>query len=66
MVMEENKERKSQAIIEVIDFGPLKISGNFIIKDLQRNREDAPGEIKLCRCGKSANKPYCDESHLKG
>ena len=30
--MEENKENKeniSQAIIEVIDFGPLKITGNF-------------------------------------
>jgi CDGSH iron-sulfur domain-containing protein 3 len=63
--MEENKEKKAQAIIEVIDFGPLKISGNFLLKDLQRDKEDSPKEVWLCRCGKSGNKPYCDESHKK-
>jgi CDGSH iron-sulfur domain-containing protein 3 len=61
--MEENKEKKSAAVIEVIVSGPLKISGNFILKDLKRNDESAPGEIFLCRCGKSSNKPYCDGSH---
>ena len=63
--MEDNKENKSQSVIEVIDFGPLKITGNFLIKDLQRNQEDSSSEVKLCRCGKSENKPYCDESHKK-
>jgi CDGSH-type Zn-finger protein len=63
--MEEKKEEKSQAIIEVIDFGPLKITGNFLVKDLKRDKEESPAEIKLCICGKSGNKPYCDESHKK-
>jgi hypothetical protein len=63
--MQEKKESKSQAVIEVIDFGPLKITGNFILKDKQKDKEESPGEILLCRCGKSANKPYCDESHKK-
>jgi hypothetical protein len=63
--MEEKKEHKSQAIVEVIDFGPLKITGNFIIKDIKRDKEDSPGEVLLCRCGKSGKKPYCDESHKK-
>ncbi|OFY57167.1 MAG: hypothetical protein A2V50_07525 [Bacteroidetes bacterium RBG_19FT_COMBO_42_10] len=63
--MEENKEIKSQAIVEVIDSGPLRITGNFMIKDLQRDKESVPDEVYLCRCGKSANKPYCDESHKK-
>jgi CDGSH-type Zn-finger protein len=61
--MEDNKENKSQALIEVIDFGPLKISGNFLLKDLKRGKEESPVEVKLCICGKSGNKPYCDESH---
>ena len=63
--MEKNKEHKSQAIIEVIDFGPLKITGNFILKDLKRDTKDSQGEVWLCRCGKSGNKPYCDESHKR-
>ena len=63
--MEDNKESKSQAIIDVTDFGPMKITGNFVLKDLKRNKEESPVEIRLCTCGKSANKPYCDESHTK-
>jgi CDGSH-type Zn-finger protein len=64
--MEENKkneEVKPQAIVEVIESGPLKITGNFLLKDLKRDTEDSPKEIFLCRCGKSRNKPFCDESH---
>jgi CDGSH-type Zn-finger protein len=61
--MEETKENRTEALIEVIEAGPLKITGNFIIKDLKKGEETSPGEIWLCRCGKSANKPYCDRSH---
>jgi CDGSH iron-sulfur domain-containing protein 3 len=61
----ENKENKSKAIVEVVEFGPLVITGNFVVKDLQRNKEYAQGEIRLCRCGKSANKPFCDDSCKK-
>lgn len=63
--MDEKKEKPSQAIVEIIDFGPLKITGNFIFKDLKRGTEENPGEIWLCRCGKSENKPFCDGSHKK-
>jgi len=63
--MEESKEHKTDVKVEVIDFGPLKITGNFILKDLQRDKEDGPGEVWLCRCGNSENKPYCDGSHKK-
>lgn len=63
--MEENKSKKAQAVVEVIEFGPLKISGNFIIKDIKRDREESPSEIWLCRCGRSNDKPYCDGSHKK-
>ena len=63
--MEEKKLNKPQAIIEVTDYGPLKISGNMMIKDMKRGFEDYPKEVLLCRCGKSENKPYCDDSHNK-
>jgi CDGSH-type Zn-finger protein len=61
-----NKEdNKSQAVVELIAHGPIKITGNFNIKDLKRDNEESPSEIWLCRCGRSQNKPYCDESHKK-
>jgi CDGSH-type Zn-finger protein len=63
--MEERKENKTYTIVEVIDSGPLKISGHILIKDMKRDYEDFPSEVWLCRCGKSENKPYCDCSHKK-
>jgi CDGSH iron-sulfur domain-containing protein 3 len=63
--MEESKQYKSQAIVEVIEHGPLKISGNILINDMKRGIEDFQQEVWLCRCGRSQNKPYCDSSHKK-
>jgi CDGSH-type Zn-finger protein len=63
--MEDKKEIQSQTEVEIIDFGPLRIKGNFILKDHQRDKDTVPGEVFLCRCGKSGNKPYCDGSHKK-
>jgi CDGSH-type Zn-finger protein len=63
--MEEKKETQLQTEVEIIDFGPLRVKGNFVLKDLQRDIESVPGEVFLCRCGKSGNKPYCDDSHKK-
>jgi CDGSH-type Zn-finger protein len=63
--MEQNEESKNQTIVEVVDFGPLKITGNITIKDLKRDKEETVSEVLLCRCGKSENKPFCDDSHKK-
>jgi CDGSH-type Zn-finger protein len=63
--MEEKKKFKSQATIEIIESGPIRISGKIIIKDMKRGTEESPVEVWLCRCGKSDNKPFCDESHKK-
>lgn len=57
------EEKKSQAVIEVTESGPLRIAGAFILKDMKTGAETILSEIYLCRCGKSANKPYCDGSH---
>lgn len=61
--METDKDNKSRVQVEVIESGPLKITGNFILKDIKRDKESAPGEVLLCRCGKSSVKPFCDDSH---
>ncbi|MBK7131684.1 MAG: CDGSH iron-sulfur domain-containing protein [Bacteroidales bacterium] len=63
--MENKEENKTQARVELIANGPIKITGNFQIKDLKRDKDESPSEIWLCRCGRSQNKPYCDESHKR-
>jgi CDGSH-type Zn-finger protein len=44
--------------------GPLVVRGDFALKTLQGKPID-PGRatIALCRCGKSATKPFCDGTH---
>ncbi|MBI3817129.1 MAG: CDGSH iron-sulfur domain-containing protein [Planctomycetes bacterium] len=56
----------SQLEIQVFDNGPIKLGGApFIIKDAAGNTYDLNGRdaIALCRCGASANKPFCDGAH---
>lgn len=47
--------------------GPLRITGNFVVKDSQGKDFDVSGRttISLCRCGQSQNKPFCDGSHAR-
>ena len=63
--MEEQKEAESKVKVEIEDWGPVKITGKFTIKDLQRGSESSPGEVLLCACGKTSTQPFCDGSHKK-
>ncbi len=51
--------------VQVAYNGPLFVRGDL---DIDGAPEDAPGlnyRAALCRCGRSANKPFCDNSHEK-
>ncbi len=45
--------------------GSLKIEGDFEIVDNQGRAYGLQGRtvVSLCRCGMSANKPFCDGAH---
>ena len=45
--------------------GPLFMRGELDIEDAPRNAPGLKFRAALCRCGKSQNKPYCDNSHEK-
>jgi CDGSH-type Zn-finger protein len=47
--------------------GPLRIEGTFKILDVTGKEFDLGGReaISLCRCGHSANKPFCDGAHAR-
>lgn len=50
--------------ITVRDNGSLKVQGEFEIVDVEGNAISHEGDSTgLCRCGHSANKPFCDGSH---
>ncbi len=61
-----NGNKKEPVKVEMIDGGPIKITGNIILEDLKREIVVTGKQtIYLCTCGMSGNMPYCDESHLK-
>ncbi len=45
--------------------GPLLITGNLEVVTGTGRTMDRCGKTALCRCGQSANKPYCDGTHTK-
>ncbi len=54
--------------VTALNNGPLRIEGDsneFSICDAQGNAFGLGGRtvLSLCRCGHSANKPFCDGSH---
>jgi CDGSH-type Zn-finger protein len=51
--------------ITIFNNGPIRIEGDFEIVDPEGRLFGLAGRtsIGLCRCGQSANKPFCDGSH---
>ncbi len=54
--------------IRVVDDGPLAVTGGaagaISLVRADGSRETRP-RMTLCRCGRSANKPFCDGSHVE-
>jgi len=60
----------SQVKITVRPNGPYRVedpSGVVELVDARGNKYDLTGKpiFALCRCGASANKPFCDGTHSK-
>ncbi|GIV31526.1 MAG: hypothetical protein KatS3mg029_0877 [Saprospiraceae bacterium] len=53
--------------LTIFNNGPINVKGDFEILDQNGNPYDLGGRnvVSLCRCGHSANKPFCDGSHKK-
>ncbi len=59
------QEIKGESIVEVSLNGPLLVYGNIVVKDKNGVETHKNKVTAFCRCGASANKPYCDGSHTK-
>lgn len=63
---EENQEAESlETKVEVLPNGPLLVYGTLRVVDKEGKEEVKNKTTAFCRCGASANKPYCDGSHVK-
>jgi uncharacterized Fe-S cluster protein YjdI len=53
------------ARIQILKDGPAIISGNYIIRGIDKKKIHLKTDkAALCRCGSSNKKPFCDGSHL--
>ncbi len=51
--------------INIVNNGPIRLSGNFVITDGNGEEIEVKNKASLCRCGASAKKPFCDGTHKK-
>lgn len=60
----EHSERPSKITISLIKDGPITFRGKLRLHN-SLGQECVKQRGSLCRCGQSANKPFCDGSHEK-
>lgn len=60
-----SEKSTASPLIEVTPNGPLLVHGTVVIKDVEGKQTEREKITALCRCGHSANKPYCDGNHSK-
>ncbi len=60
---EDNQSVQAESIVETMPNGPLLVYGNIVVKDSEGNETHKNKVTAFCRCGASANKPYCDGTH---
>jgi Uncharacterized conserved protein len=63
--LKKGEEVTVDTIVEVMPNGPLLVYGNITVKGKNGEETKKNKVTALCRCGQSANKPYCDGSHTK-
>ncbi len=61
--LEPLKQRDGVLTVEPEHDGPLAMQGNIEIVAGSGRTVAITREVRLCRCGASDNKPFCDESH---
>jgi CDGSH-type Zn-finger protein len=55
----------SDVKIICVDNGPFQVFGKFVLMDGKGEAYDLSGReaLSLCRCGASADQPFCDGAH---
>jgi CDGSH-type Zn-finger protein/truncated hemoglobin YjbI len=59
-----SERREAAARIVVTRDGPYELDGSIALVDHLGIPVAAQAPVRLCRCGQSQTKPFCDDSHL--
>ncbi len=62
-----DEQIESKVVITVRENGPYLVEGPARIVDIDGNEYDISTKkaVKLCRCGASVTKPFCDGTHSR-
>ncbi len=63
---EQGTDSEDGALVSVYEDGPLIVRGSYALAG--QDGEPIPAcrrTVALCRCGRSAIKPFCDGSHVR-
>lgn len=60
---EQVPEEKSKVVVHLIHKGPVKIKAPAVVTDENGEEHTFESSVAICRCGKSANFPFCDGTH---
>jgi uncharacterized Fe-S cluster protein YjdI len=61
----EEQTGEAETTIQASRNGPLLVQGTFELLDENGARIESAGRAALCRCGGTANQPFCDGSHRR-
>lgn len=59
----DHPEPDEKVIVHLIKNGPVKIKAPSIVTDENGEEHVFEKSVAICRCGKSANHPFCDGTH---
>jgi CDGSH-type Zn-finger protein len=66
MHLDSTRRTPMPVTVKPLPNGPLQVKGEVEVLDAQGNPLPLKsGDIFLCRCGQSANKPFCDGTHKR-
>lgn len=59
-----DEESEPAVVVTACVDGPLLVRGDFVLRTQDGRPIDARrGTVALCRCGRSAIRPFCDGTH---
>lgn len=56
-------KEKEKIVVHLIPNGPVKIKAGSVVTDELGIEHIFESSVAICRCGKSANHPFCDGTH---